>query len=210
MGTFVVGYLEAFISANPNATEAEIEKELDALCNVLGPYAAECPAFVNAELPQILQWVENETPNTICQYLHLCPKNNTETIKVAPLTKLIEPVKAVEEQVVGGAEALPCSLCEIVVGYAESYVQANPNATVAEVEKILGEFCSLLGSYSAECTAFIDAETPQIINYLTTMTPKQVCTLLKLCSSAAKINVTPEMQKLIQTTPVVKLQKRKN
>ena len=49
-------------------------------------------------------------------------------IKVAPLTKLIEPVKAVEEQVVGGAEALPCSLCEIVVGYAESYGKSSQNA----------------------------------------------------------------------------------
>jgi len=57
-----------------NATLAQIEAKLDAVCGDLpSPYNGECTLIVNSYLPQIVAWLQNdEPPATLCAQLSLC------------------------------------------------------------------------------------------------------------------------------------------
>jgi len=68
----VVQVVESYITNN--ATDQQIEAKLDQVCGDLpAPYNGECTLIVNAYLPQIIQYIQNnEQPATLCAQLGLC------------------------------------------------------------------------------------------------------------------------------------------
>jgi hypothetical protein len=119
-----------------NATIAEIEARLDAICALAGPYASECAALVDQYLPQIIQYVEkNETPANVCMQLGLC--NN-----VALATAVGNAIHKASAGSTSPEDGF-CSVCEAIVGFAESYLEQN--STVAQIEARLDALCALAG-----------------------------------------------------------------
>jgi len=68
----VVTYVEQLIAQN--STIAEIEQQVDALCNMLpSPGNSLCVSLVATYLPQMIQWILNkENPQMFCQSVGLC------------------------------------------------------------------------------------------------------------------------------------------
>jgi saposin len=151
-----------------NATDQQIEAKLDAVCGDLpSPYNGECTLIVNAYLPQIIAWIQNdEPPATLCAQLSLCSSKKSE---VAPIRRTVEQT--------------PCAICELVVQVVESYV-AN-NATDQQIEAKLDALCAKLPSpYSGQCALIVNSYLPQIISYIqNNESPATVCAQLSLCSS---------------------------
>jgi saposin len=164
----VVQVAESYVTNN--ATDQQIEAKLDAVCGDLpSPYNGECTLIVNAYLPQIIAWIQNnESPATLCAQLSLCSSKKSEVI----------PIKRAVEQ-------SPCALCELVVEMAESYL-AN-NATDQQIEAKLDAACAALPSpYNGQCTSLVNTYLPQIISYLqNNEPPATICAQLSLCSSKA-------------------------
>jgi len=57
-----------------NATQTQIEKKLQSICNLLPePFSDECNQFVMQYTPQIIAWIEaNEDPQEFCTQIGLC------------------------------------------------------------------------------------------------------------------------------------------
>ena len=77
--SLVVQVAETYLANN--STQTQIEAKLDALCGDLpSPYNGECVLIVNAYLPQIITWLENnEPPATLCAQLSLCSSKKEVT-----------------------------------------------------------------------------------------------------------------------------------
>jgi saposin len=67
----VVNLVEEYVAEN--ATQSEIEQDLDQMCSLIPGYSADCLALVKQYLPQIIQWVVNkEDPLTFCSETGFC------------------------------------------------------------------------------------------------------------------------------------------
>jgi len=70
---FAVGQIEDYIASN--ATETQIENELNVACGFLGSFQAQCQAVV-ANLPAYIAQLEKaEDPTTICTQVGICTSN---------------------------------------------------------------------------------------------------------------------------------------
>ncbi|CAG5121766.1 unnamed protein product, partial [Candidula unifasciata] len=80
---------------------------------------------------------------------------------------------------------LQCALCDYVVKYLDSML--TQNATVEQIEAALDKLCSLAPtSLKTECDEFVAEYTPDILKHLKTVSPDQVCSYMRLCSSHVK------------------------
>jgi len=165
-----------------NATEREIQKKLDQVCNDFpAPYNGECTLIVNSYLTEIIQWLQNnETPQAVCQQLSLCPKEE-------------EQKREVQQNV--------CAVCELIVQVAESYVEQN--ATEREIKQKLDQVCRDLPSpYNGECVLIVNAYLSQIIKWLENNEPPHtLCTQLALCSYKRDVVVEQAKKRAVQQSP---------
>eukprot|EP01127_Copromyxa_protea_P020179 TRINITY_DN66_c0_g1_i10.p1 TRINITY_DN66_c0_g1~~TRINITY_DN66_c0_g1_i10.p1 ORF type:complete len:203 (+),score=48.54 TRINITY_DN66_c0_g1_i10:615-1223(+) len=166
---FVVQTVEGFVLNNK--TETEILTWLNNVCPLLpSPYSLLCSQELSQYGPEIIQWIaDKENPEVVCTQLHLCTTS-----------------KAVVEVFVGAPQQSSCSICELVVNFAENYLQNN--GTIAGLEKAVEGVCKVLpSSYAAECTAFVDSQLPSLIQWIVANeNPQQFCTQAGLCTSAKK------------------------
>ncbi|XP_022087388.1 uncharacterized protein LOC110977496 isoform X2 [Acanthaster planci] len=157
----VMSQLEALVKRN--ATEKDIEKFLDNICDILpSSLKADCDAFIAKYTQAILALLKSIPPDKICQTLGLCSSS---------------PDLGRE------GETTECLLCELVMKEVDRLLDSK--ATQAEIEKVLEDVCSLLpATIRNECQDFINEYAPQIIQLLLQfVTPTQVCDELKLCTS---------------------------
>jgi len=108
--------------------------------------------------PEIFQWLVNqESPEKICTELSLCASKKRAVLQDN------------------------CSICELVLTYAESYLQLN--GTVAELETDVDKLCAALPSpVNGECTAFVGKWLPLAVNWLVNNeSPTQICQAFNLC-----------------------------
>ena len=84
------------------------------------------------------------------------------------------------------AQSGDCSLCELVVGFAERWVAEN--STEVSIEHDLGIVCALLPSADqAVCNQMVSSELPAIVNYLEQeYDAATVCTMIGVCTSTVK------------------------
>jgi len=174
MCTYVIGAVETWLEQN--ATVQQIEQNLEQLCDLIPGFTAQCDAIVVAQVPQIVQWIEqNETPTSICTQLGFC----TSTRKMKAKEGLVKqkPAKQIPKQ---GAN---CFVCETIISSIESWLEQN--ATEQQIEQYLDTLCALVPSFQAQCDAVIAQGLSQIIQWIEqNQTPLQVCTNLGLCTNS--------------------------
>jgi len=66
-----------------NYTESLMENYLDVACTIIPQWTSVCETFVQEELPQIIEWVEqNQSPDTICTSLGVCSSKKIPLIHI--------------------------------------------------------------------------------------------------------------------------------
>jgi len=70
--TTIVSSIESYLAAN--ATQDEIEKNVDQLCALLpDEFSLYCEAFIASEIPAIINYLnQNYTPQQVCSQIGLC------------------------------------------------------------------------------------------------------------------------------------------
>jgi saposin len=158
MCELVVTYVQAYL--NNNQTEAQIVKELEQFCQMVG--SAQCKAMVDQYIPQIIEYIEKDyTPQEVCTQLGLCI--SAKKVESGPL----------------------CSVCTLVITYIDQYISSN--SSIQQIEAELDQICALLGPLSSTCDQFVAQYTPQAIKWIVNgNSPATFCASVGLCSS--KIN----------------------
>merc|ERR1712000_770119 len=206
--TLIVGYAEDKLESN--ATLAEIETFLNTtVCGLLPSFLRpECAALVDEYAPQIAQKIMQGYPaSVICEDVGLCSKNKAQVL-AKPLVKLVPAIADMEVKtellvklqpaVKPAPEGIGCTICTLIVGYAEDKLESN--ATLAEIETFLNTtVCGLLPSFlRPECAALVDEYAPQIAQKIMQGYPASViCKDIHLCSSSKAV-VKPELMMKLQ------------
>ncbi|XP_064387396.1 uncharacterized protein LOC135335773 isoform X4 [Halichondria panicea] len=165
---------EVYDVLDGNTTEAAIKNALDQVCDILpSSLKSECQELVDTYTPQIINFIEQElTPEEICTKLTLC----TSTIKV--FSPKVSSPKA----------GVGCILCEFVIKEVDSLI--GNNNTEAAITSALEKVCSILPkTIQTECVSLVDQYADEIIQALVNgLSPDQVCTTIKLCTSVSKVS----------------------
>ncbi|KAL6260537.1 hypothetical protein P5V15_008060 [Pogonomyrmex californicus] len=173
-----------------NRTEANIEAELDKLCNHL-PHSLieQCTDFVKSYSKELVEMLLADlSPQEVCAYLHLCdptkdpgPKFNyidkdgeilTNEIPEYPL-HIIQPTSILDDGV--------CIICEFAMQYIEKAI--GNKKTRDKIETAVHGVCNHLPKTVAkECNDFVDEYADALISVLSNdISPKEACTVLGLC-----------------------------
>lgn len=173
-----------------NKTEANIEIELDKLCNHL-PHSLtdQCTDFVKGYSKELIEMLLADlTPSEVCVYLKLCdqtkdpgPKHNyitqkdkeilTNEIYTYPLH--IVPTNTLDDGV--------CTICEFAMRYIDKVIGNEKNRNA--IEKAVHDVCNHLPKTVAkDCNKFVDEYADALISILAEdVSPKEACALLGLC-----------------------------
>lgn len=178
----IISFIDQFLAANPNATEADIEGALDMVCNLLpGAYKTSCDNFVAAEVPNLLKYVTLYTPQQLCAAVGLCSSANLAQQNVP--AQIVNAVAAVED------DSNQCKICKTVMIFAQSWLEAHKNETEAQLQAVAEKFCTALPSpYNATCEIIVTTQLPALFNKLLSETPDQLCQQIKLCTSLNALN----------------------
>jgi len=185
--TFIVDEIYSYIQQN--YTEQEIMAAADQLCF----QDAACIAFINTNLPAIIQYLVNgESAQQACTSLGIC----TSLAKV--VAQVQRAIETKEKKVnVKNGQGVSCSICVYAVGYIENWLAQNNS--ISEIETILDEAC--FGQSS--CIALINNNLPNLIAYLEQdYPPQKCCVALGSCSQEKEV---PKVE-----TPVKKTSSRFN
>jgi len=171
---FIMKELKSLIG--DNATEAEIMAGLEKVCSYL-PKAVQnaCTSFVDVYGPAIIELLLQELdPEQVCTELGLC--GSKSPVSPAPTTPKVEVRPPV-------GETETCVVCETIIQYLEALLEQN--ATEVEIEMILERICTYLPDpMGTECENIVKQYGDLIIHYITTFaSPKEVCSLIGVCSS---------------------------
>eukprot|EP00112_Aurelia_sp_Birch-Aquarium-sp1_P011181 Seg2355.4 transcript_id=Seg2355.4/GoldUCD/mRNA.D3Y31 product=Prosaposin protein_id=Seg2355.4/GoldUCD/D3Y31 len=166
----VVSYVESLMKNKK--TEAEIKAAMEKMCSYLGSYKTECDSIVATYLDLIIKYLSQMPSDQVCKEIGLCTAKSMMNSSKGKLS-------------MGHvASSTECSLCTFAVQYVDSYLKNKK--TQAEITTEMKKVCSFLGTYKDECNALISAYLPLMIEYLTTMTPDQICKKLSLCTENTK------------------------
>jgi len=169
----IVSYTEKLIQRNES--EKFIIDELDMLCGRLPIGGPECDQIVAQYVPQLITWiVKKEPPQAFCAHVNLCASNKGQT---HVHEKAHKQHKKREDQ-----QTIPCSICQIAVGYVETWVAEN--ATEQVIIQRLNAICSDLGPLQPECSSFVAIYVPKLIAWIeNNQDPDTFCKEVRLCTS---------------------------
>ena len=76
----LIGYAEYFFHRNPNATQAQVQAELEHECSRNAAEQQQCTAFVDANIATIYSDLKaGKRPFQICEDLGVCPTRAPST-----------------------------------------------------------------------------------------------------------------------------------
>jgi len=144
--------------------------------------------FVNENYENLVDMMKAEfTPQEVCTFIHSCTADDETSMRSngkndgwSSVIVQDEPTLSEHESVVSSKE---CSLCELVIFNVEKNLRSN--ATEAEVESILLQFCPHIGNkvLKDECINFTKNHIRDIVALLQrAIVPKKICEQLHLCS----------------------------
>lgn len=154
-----------------NASKADVQKKLVALCERLGPYAQFCKSMVLQEFEMIYRFLSSDPdPNEMCQLFGMCD----EVTNVPVMQSLVEVFARSRDP------DPECQFCEQLVQHLKDMITSN--STEEEVKELFLGFCKNLGSFEKQCEDFINENFQEIYDFLTDeMDPHLVCNALGLC-----------------------------
>jgi len=222
--TLIVGYAEDYLGSNATLAEIETFLNSTVCGLLPSFLQGECAALVDEYAPQIAQRIFSGFPaSVICHDIGLCTSVRPAAAVVKPqlMVKLQKPVvsavkpqlmmklkpavSVVKPQLMMKLKPAPitqprpqgqitCTICTLLVGYAEDYLGSN--ATLAQIETFLNTtVCGLLPSFlQGECATIVDQYAPQIAQRIFQGYPASVvCKDVGLCSSAPTLAVAAVM-----------------
>jgi saposin len=171
-----------------NTTEAQVEKVLDEVCDIL-PKEIQglCTDLINQYYPTLVQLLVNkESPSAICTQIGLCKSTAPRTTKVV---RMAAPAPKAQDL---------CLLCEFVVKYVELYIAENK--TEAKIQEALDKVCSLLPSPKEQngCDTIVGGSTEHLIQLFLADEPiDKACgpTQLRMCPSSFEMVGRPMHKK---------------
>lgn len=156
---YAVSWVEGKLISN--STEADIEKVLDEVCNILpSEYQQGCQTIINTYTPELVSLLMTKaSPDVICQAIKLCTTNMLET------------------------NGIECELCQYAMAWVEKEVESN--FTETKIIELLDKVCGIMPkTYQALCDEMIDNYTPHLIELLLNkFTPEVICQTIKVCTS---------------------------
>ena len=162
---FVMQYVVDYIAKD--ATEEKIIAAVEKVCKVFPKsLVPTCQAFVETYGPQLIEaLLKKETPEVICQQIRAC-------------------VSAVVEKEPEQASFL-CSACEFAMVELEQFL--SQNRTQQEITEFLKRVCDLIPeNVRGMCHVLVDLELPNILEWIKTIPPNQVCTAIGACKRQAR------------------------
>ncbi|KAH9498380.1 hypothetical protein Btru_008134, partial [Bulinus truncatus] len=163
----ILKYLEALMTEN--STEEQIESALYKVCSLLpATVQRDCTRFVSNYTSELVSLLSHFPPEQVCALIKACT---------------VPPQKSTDYK--GGPE---CPLCEFIMQQLEGMI--SKNASEQQIEQALEKVCSLLPStVRAECDSYVKTYTPILVHLLVKMSPDQICTYLKFCTSDIKAHL---------------------
>ncbi|XP_015120734.1 prosaposin [Diachasma alloeum] len=182
-----------------NKTEANIEKELDKLCNHLPKdLNNQCVDLVKGYSKELVEMLLADlTPEEVCVAVKWCDaQKNVEPTGYFPMDQEGEimtneipnfPVHAEKKT----KDDQKCVVCEFIMQYVEKAMKNK--STKDTIEKVVHGACNYLPkTVSKECNDFVDQYADIVIDLLAReVSPKEVCTVIGLCQA--------DMQKVIDS-----------
>ncbi|KAG7213045.1 hypothetical protein KM043_002376 [Ampulex compressa] len=174
-----------------NKTEANIEAELDKLCNHLPKsLVEECTSLVQGYSKELVEMLLADlSPQEICVYIKLCDSSQDfipKHLLIEPSTDIMtneipdySPHPAQNKQVTTN---VGCVLCEFVMERIDGAMGNEKNRN--KIEHLVRDVCEALPkTVRKQCYDFIDQYADVVIEILSKdVSPKQVCSMIGLCA----------------------------
>jgi len=157
-----------------NSTIEEVQKKLDYVCESVPAFATVCESVVAYGIPYVLQAIETETPEKVCEQLNLCTAAPTSA---APM--VVRPL----------ANSVTCVGCTYVVSAVEGYLLTSTDE--AAIQKKLDQLCAYVPNFETVCDALAAQELQQVITWIKAENTTAVCQKLSLCSASAALVAKP-------------------
>jgi hypothetical protein len=167
--SFVLTWIDAKLK--DNATEAEIEDDLEDFCeNLPHQLNSTCWLIAADYLPEIFYYLNTDvSPSVICSKIGLCPSNiyNIDNKKGEKYEDF-------------------CTWCDLAALVIVE--EAASNGTEVELETLLDDLCAALPvsvAYQQQCEDVVEAYLPQLLQLIKEQNPHDICTRIGLCPSFA-------------------------
>ncbi|CAG9804672.1 unnamed protein product [Chironomus riparius] len=178
--TYFLHFLQEELSNAKN--EDQIKELVKKTCSKFPKtFQPSCDSFVDLYGDAIIALLVQEIdPRDLCPQLKLCPSNvNQDDVDIfSPNTINVE---------INQKSAPSCPLCELVVAQARQFIE-NPKSKES-AKSALSKVCKHLPPKpQLQCNDFIQTYYDELIDkLLSDLTPKGVCSLLKLCPGKTEI-----------------------
>jgi len=152
----VISTIEMWLDQTDN--EDDVISAVEIVCTYMPDWDATCDAIVEAEVPQVVEWIEKyENSTIVCNQLSMCPSSNG-------LVRVTDN----------------CGECQNIVATIENWVASS--ATEQQVETYLDVACTLVPQWTSICDNVIAQSVPQIVSWAEAQeTPQDICTQLNVC-----------------------------
>ncbi|KAK7111881.1 uncharacterized protein [Littorina saxatilis] len=162
-----------------NATEENLEKDLEGLCDVLPSSVKEpCDQFVKEFTPSLIDLLLQELDaELICNELQIC--NDTAESRYSYTAPIVE--RAEKEDRAKEEDSIACQICELVVGSVD--ILLGENRSEAAIQKGLDDICNILPTgIRPQCQSFVNEYSVVVVQLLLQeLDPVQVCITIGLC-----------------------------
>jgi len=146
----------------------ELPSNLSAKCDeMLGTYIREAVSMLQDYLSQ----------DKLCIGTGLCDGKNNDLQYTLGMGRNIPSFVAGDDKT--------CAMCEQFIEEAAYYV--SQNKTQSEVLAALHQTCSKLGVFGTKCNAMVDYYAPLIFVEITTISPKEFCQKMSICSDSSTL-----------------------
>ncbi|PAA73160.1 hypothetical protein BOX15_Mlig011638g1 [Macrostomum lignano] len=207
--------LQRLTLSNRTASPAETQRLAASACGLVPEprHRSICLAIVSNYMPEIVALFRDGLPaDRLCPALSLCGTGRRDPRLTAAAAAAETPLLLRGEPVVPGAPArrpnlaasatrLSGEFCDLCVELVSAVKQAaQRQSTIAEVAQAMKtEVCARLGGSQSLCNMWVDTYLPEVMRSLAAkIEPKQICTGIKFCQSAAAANGKLQPHPLMQ------------
>ena len=160
----VVQFVEQELSNN--ASETQIEQDLENFCTTLPSGAASCKQILDQNLKTITKTALNTPSVQVCTVAHLC----TDPLLVS------HPEKTESDAY--------CPICEVIV--QQVIDDLDNKIPESQVKEYMTQFCDSLPFVASECNTLVNQYLDTIFRYITSSNNSEViCVELALCSNSS-------------------------
>jgi len=167
-----------------NATETEAVKEMEGMCKVFpASEKSKCVRFMDKYAKDFYELLVNDVNvHDICTYVGMCTEK---------FLTIMREGKVLGTMMKNKYKDIGCDTCEAGI----ALIQKESKDHQKDIEALLDKLCGMLPVDEAECDSIINTIFEEGIDYFDSLTPKEACQLLGMCSSGLyNIGILPVEQ----------------